>query len=207
MSANSVTQDIVKEMVIYDPDTGILTWNPRDIHWFDHTSNPLLNQKRWNNRFAGTQAGNLKAYPDNKFYRRIMILGKSYYEHRIIWLWVVGEWPDNQIDHINHNGMDNRWENLRLVDTLENSKNRSMYNTNTSGFNGVQKRHTQSGKVRWLVSIYVEYENIYLGVFDTLEEAIECRKKANDMYNYHDWHGAKYKVHSQLEHHKDIIVK
>ena len=54
-------------------------------------------------------------------YRRVNIGGVSYTEHRVIWLHVYGEWPDGEVDHINHDRADNRLANLRVLSRQENA--------------------------------------------------------------------------------------
>lgn len=194
-----VTQSIVRELLEYYPSTGEFVWKPRGRHWFSHCECPQRTMNQWNSRFAGKRAGNIKAYPKGKFYRRLMVDHRLHYEHRIAWLWMEGYFPSEQIDHINRIGTDNRWCNLRLADNLTNSRNRGVYETNSSGFTGVQKRYTSSGRIRWMASIYVEYQNIYLGVFDTMEEAIECREEANRKYEFHSNHGIEPPLDESLE--------
>jgi hypothetical protein len=87
----------------------------------------------WNSKHAGKIA-NQKA--GNYHYIRITKDGVKFwfYEHRIIWALMTGEWP-KEIDHINGNGWDNRWKNLRNGTHVENLQNRTEFNK--SGFRGV----------------------------------------------------------------------
>jgi hypothetical protein len=48
-------------------------------------------------------------------YRAIRVDGGLYLEHRVIWLLVTGVWPEGVIAHVNGDGHDNRWNNLRHV--------------------------------------------------------------------------------------------
>jgi hypothetical protein len=100
-----LTQDIVRELLDYDPEMGALTWKRRDRRWF--SSDGIW--KSWNSQHAGKLA--FTAY-DTSGYLSGLILGRAYKAHRIIFLWVTGRWPDPEVDHDNHIRDDNRWVNL-----------------------------------------------------------------------------------------------
>ena len=88
--------------------------------------------------------------------------------------------PKNmQIDHINHVVYDNRKNNLRIVNVVQNQRNRILSSNNTSGVNGVWfvKRDNI-----WRASICVEKKRIALGSFKDIEDAIESRKNAEIKY-------------------------
>ena len=95
--------------------------------------------------------------------------------HRI----VMGEPEDLVVDHINGDPLDNRRENLRIVTVQQNSMNQTMRKTNKSGVSGVCW-HKGNGK--WEATITYKYKQIYLGSFDTLEEATKARKDAEEEY-------------------------
>lgn len=71
------------------------------------------------------------------------------------------------IDHIDGNKLNNQRSNLRICSAADNSRNRRKNKTNKIGFKGIGK----SGKSRYRASIKFNYKSIYLGVFDTPEEA------------------------------------
>jgi hypothetical protein len=73
-----------------------------------------------------------------------------------------------EVDHINGNKLDNRIENLRICTRAENQRNVRMIRSNKSGFKGVAK-HQKSE--RWRAQIQVNKKQIFLGIFDTPEEA------------------------------------
>lgn len=77
-------------------------------------------------------------------YATMNIKGKSYLLHRLAWFYVNGEWPKDDIDHINGLTKDNRIENLRCASRKQNSWNRRMAKNNTSGYKGVSS-HAKSG--------------------------------------------------------------
>jgi hypothetical protein len=82
---------------------------------------------------------------------------------------VYGEWPPLQLDHVNGNPVDNRFANLRLASASQNSANARRPVTNTSGFKGVHLNPTSTQK--WRAKITVNKVQVYLGYFDTKEEA------------------------------------
>jgi hypothetical protein len=72
------------------------------------------------------KAGNESGWMDNCGYFIIKLNRKTYKAHRIAWLLTYGSWPEDQIDHINGNGLDNRLENLRDVSNRENLRNKKI---------------------------------------------------------------------------------
>jgi hypothetical protein len=135
----------LRELVHYDPTTGVFT-------------RKVLCGGRVEGSIAGTLHcdGYLKFSVDNRLYLA----------HRLAWLFVYGEWPPNQIDHINGNRADNRIVNLRLATPAENSRNRRRHQNNISGFKGVIRQ-----RAKWHAQIMVNGRWHRLGGFSTPEEA------------------------------------
>lgn len=106
--------------------------------------------------------------------------------HRLVWLYMTGEHPNGEIDHINGNRKDNRWENLRLVTAFENARNQGERKDNTSGCRGV----TRNG-AGWLVRISHKGVRYHLGTFRDKNEAIAVRKQAERDLNYHPNHAKR----------------
>lgn len=183
-----ITHNMLLRVIYYDSDTGIFTWRYRPIDLFNSVDKIENVSKMWNTRFANKIAGNIT----RKGYRRIQIkingIGKSYLEHVLAWFYVTGEYPDNEIDHIDHNGTNNSFNNLRIVSHNENGKNQSMSKNNTSGHNGICW-HEQSGK--WLAR--VKYNNKYVlqKTFININDAILERDKILKIYRFHKNHGRK----------------
>jgi hypothetical protein len=89
--------------------------------------------------------------------------------------------------HINHSRDDNRFVNLRHATRVENSRNKSIYSKNTSGFNGVCWYERGS---KWIANIRINGKLKHLGYFTDIDEAIIARKKANIEHEFHENHGA-----------------
>jgi hypothetical protein len=166
-------------LLTYDPDTGHLFWKER-LHE-DFPEAKRLNS--WNSKWSGKRA--FTFLDTTVGYYRGSVLGKSYLAHRVIWHMKNGRWPKDMIDHIDGNGANNRIDNLREVSSSENSRNMKLHATNTTGFHGVSQR--ENGK--WVARIDVNRKTVYLGSFDTFEEAVKCRREGEIKYEYHENHG------------------
>lgn len=155
-----LTHEEIKRLVSYDAATGVMTWNARPDR-----------DRMWNTRFAGKEIGAVHS----SGYRYANFCGKVRTAHRLAWFWMTGEWPVGQVDHINRDRSDNRWENLRLATQHQNSANQGLRGNNTSGVTGVSWQKKTS---KWYAYIKVGYQAINLGTFDTKAEAIAARRKA-----------------------------
>lgn len=132
----------------------------------------------------GHAAGELAGSVNSKGYVVIGIDGRPRLAHRVAWLYVTGEWPDGQIDHIDGDKENNSWANLRLVDAFTNHKNKKLLKTNTSGVPGVRLK-----REKWEASIRPDNTYIYLGTFGDWFDAVCARKSAENRYNFHPNHG------------------
>lgn len=104
-------------------------------------------------------------------YSAARVGGKEIPVHRII----SNPAPTDIVDHINRNKKDNRIENLRNTDKSINAFNSKIRSTNTSGVTGVWYRKDTN---RWVAEIKKNYTKVSLGCFETKEEAIAARKRA-----------------------------
>jgi hypothetical protein len=100
-------------------------------------------------------------------YRQLKVGGRPYQEHRVAWFLHYGVWPEGMVDHINGDKSDNRIENLRLADARSNARNSRKRKNNKSGKKGVLA--AENG--RWHAQIRADGQPLYLGTFDTKEEA------------------------------------
>lgn len=120
-------------------------------------------------------------------YIMTVIDGKCIYMARLI---MNCSDPKKIVDHINHNILDNRKENLRIVTKGENNINQEIAKNNTSGYSDVCWREDAN---KWSARISINNKRINLGMFDTIEEAAFVRKQAEIKYygeyrNIHkDW--------------------
>lgn len=138
----------LSDLLQYDANTGVFIW-----------------RRSYGTKKKGQIAGQIR----QTGYIEIGIKGKRLRAHRIAWLLTTGKDPfDLCIDHINGNKSDNRFSNLRLATSRENSRNMKKSLANKSGFKGVcfDKR---SGK--WKANIRSKLKQIFLGYFPTPELA------------------------------------
>lgn len=140
-----------------------LAYNPSSGAFFHRAKNGTL-------RPAGTV--------NSCGYIRIVLDQKSYLAHRLAWAYVRGEFPLNDIDHINGVRQDNRIENLRDVPRFINSNNRKAGNTNnSSGYLGVTAYRN-----KWVAQFRGRGGRGYLGLFDTAEAAALAYANAKQEY-------------------------
>lgn len=155
---------------------GRLFWKSRPREMFaDQRS-----YSTWNARFAGKEAFTTTT---SEGYKAGTIFGRREYAHRVIWALMFDVQP-TEIDHINGDRSDNRVENLRDIDRLENRKNVKRPSTNVSGVVGVSFK-----KNRWEARIQVNGIDIYLGRFKDFADAVDARKSAEAAFNFHPNHG------------------
>ena len=153
--------DYLKECFSYDRETGVLT--------------------RKKGRLKGKEVKGI----NKAGYYRVMLEGVSYNAHRIVWKMVHGSDPEH-IDHINGVQGDNRVENLRNVTHQENHRNTKRKKNNRSGVTGVQWADANK---KWRSTIFIDGQNIHLGLFTDKIDAIYARYWAERDAGYHENHG------------------
>ncbi len=174
MAEKSVTVEMARRLLDYDPETGVFLWNSRPVI--------RVPDKAWNDQWAGKIAGAI----GETGYRTINIKNARCRAHRLAWLHVHGSWPIDHLDHINGQRDDNRIANLRAVTRAENMKNVKMPSTNKSGVVGVlwnKRKHS------WRAFITLDHKQRYLGHFKTFDLAVEARKAAEVRLGFHANHG------------------
>ena len=154
-----IDQDAVKKLFHYDAESGLLLWRNGNNR----------NVKPWQEAKASNGHG----------YYTAKINGKTYLVHRLIWLYVHGNFPHKYIDHKNRIRNDNRLCNLRDVNTTDNAQNISLPSHNKSGHIGVSwfKNHSC-----WTVYVKVNKKNKWLGCYKNLDDAVAARKAGEAKY-------------------------
>lgn len=163
----------LRDLLQYEEDTGKLFWKIRPDWMFEH----VRTARRWNGRFAGKEAFTALA---GTGYRYGSIHKKMYGATRVIWAVKTGEWPKGEVDHINGDILDNRWENLRIATHSQNGKNRGAPSNNTSGYKGVSF-HRKNGK--WRAAIHSEGKKYHLGYFNSAELASQAYEEAAKIHH------------------------
>ena len=144
---STISAERLRSVLHYDPITGAFTWKIR--------TGPRGK--------PSAAAGNLNI----RGYYEISVDGRKYVSHRLAWLYVHGEWPKGEIDHINGCRNDNRWSNLRDVSRALNTQNRRTASSlNSTGLLGVSRHGT-----RWRARIQADGVVQRLGTYDSPEAA------------------------------------
>lgn len=100
-------------------------------------------------------------------YKTTRIKWKSYKLHRLAWLYMTGEWPAGDVDHINGRRSDNRFANLRDVPRKTNLENQRRGNGET----GLLGAYYDKRKGSYYARISQNDKSIHLGTFATAEAA------------------------------------
>jgi hypothetical protein len=96
----------IRSQIYYDPKTG-------NVWWLESR------QGRDMTKPVGCWAGG-----GSSPHLTIRLDYKRHYLHRVIWLYMTGNWPDMEIDHIDGNPENNKWANLRLATASQNQANK-----------------------------------------------------------------------------------
>jgi hypothetical protein len=157
-SGAPLTQERLKEILHYDPDTGEWRWliKPRD----------------------GMQIGDKAGWGRNR--RHIEFNGRQYRAARLAFFYMTGNWPSNDMDHKSRKSSDERWSNLRSATRLQNNQNAKLPITNTSGYKGV---YFNKKLQMWVAQINNNKKHIYLGSFNTAKEAAYAYDRGARQYH------------------------
>lgn len=148
-----VTQSRLRELIKYCPDTGDFTW--------------VVNRK--GPAKMGDRAGTVCPLG----YTVICLDGIRYMSHRLAFMYVTGQFPRDEIDHIDGNPRNNSWINLREATRATNCQNTRVSKNNKLGIKGICLHHT--GKYRAYTSIGAK--SVHIGLYETVEEAKLARDK------------------------------
>lgn len=159
-----LTQERLKELLHYDPETGVFTWRCDT-----------------RNTRAGARAGSVSKHLG---YRLIKFAGPPQLEHRLAFLYMTGAWPKQQVDHINGRKTDNRWFNLRDVSDRVNKENRRKAQANNKvQLLGVSEWPSR-GQKRYVAQLSVGGQRVHCSYHATPEEAhatyLEAKRKYHE---------------------------
>jgi len=160
-----ITQELVKKLFLYIPITGSFTWRV--------------------DRSRGVKVGDIAGTINTSGYLITAINSDKYLCHRLIWLYMTGDWPD-QTDHLDHDRLNNKWNNLRSVTKSGNSRNLSLFKNNKSGITGVRFKKQVN---RWRATIWINGKGKALIQTNDFFEACCRRKAAEHKYGFHKNHG------------------
>lgn len=146
-----LTQELLKEYLHYDPETGIFTWKKKTAY---NTSKMEIGGK------AGRNC---------RGYIYIGLFKKEYRAHRLAWLYVYGTLPKNNIDHINGDKSDNRIFNLRDVTQRLNNQNFAIHRGGRLPGTCFIK-----DKNKWRARVDIKEQKIHIGYYGTEKEAHEA---------------------------------
>jgi len=145
-----LTQERLMEVVVYDPAKGT----------FKRKCEPSRRHPNGRVKNTGTRT--------TKGYISIFVDGSKYLAHRLAWLYMTGDCPQDQIDHIDKNPGNNAWRNLREANNSQNQANTGVRKDNRVGLKGA---HYFSKTGQWTSRIRANGEDRFLGYFETPEQA------------------------------------
>ncbi len=162
-----LTAEILRELVHYDPETGVMVWL----------------KKLAAKQYVGDVVGCL----NENGYIYTKIARKAYKLHRLIWLYMTGKWPEHEVDHEDRNRSNNRWRNLRAATRKQNQENRTPRHDSTSGVTGVLWSVRDQA---WRATICVDGRKKHLGTRKVLDDAIALRLAASRQHHTHSLQGS-----------------
>jgi hypothetical protein len=143
-STSYPSQDELRSIFDYDPETGLFSW-------------------RINTRNGKAKIGGRAGFAHVSGYWHIKIDGRTFKAHRLAFVWMTGELPSEDVDHIDLDKGNNRWANLRAATRSENRANTRLSSSNTSGLKGVSWFKTCS---KWRAQIKKRGRSTDLGLYD-----------------------------------------
>lgn len=169
-------QSTLQSLLHYEPATGTFTWKER--------TGRSKSDNIFNSLFAGKRAGSKVSTPRSKTsYVAINLGGKMRKAHRLAFIYMTGSAPQ-QVDHIDHNGMNNAWSNLRASDSKDNARNLPLQKSNKTNVIGV---NWHKAAKKWHVrAVNKDGVRVDLGRYDCFDQAVAVRKAYEVEFKYFD---------------------
>lgn len=156
-----ITADQLRELLHYDPETGVFTWKQ-----------PTGDR---------VSVGCVINTTNSRGYVVVGLLGRRYKAHRLAWLYVYGELPSGEIDHRDEDTSNNRIANLRIATHSQNGQNQLKARRDSStGYRGV---HYEKRTGRYSAQIQADGVVHRLGRFDTAEQAYNAYLAAKSRFH------------------------
>lgn len=160
MAASNLTPERLRELLDYDPATGIFTWRVSQ---------------------GNKKAGQLAGGPNGERYIHIRLDGERHKAHRLAWLYVRGEWPRMQIDHWDEDRTNNRFKNLRDATQSKNMHNqRASHANNKAGRRGVS---WDAAHNKYTATLRLNKRTVFFKRFATLDEADAAYRAARERFS------------------------
>lgn len=158
-----LTQERLKELLHYDPETGVFT-----------RLKTISNFK--------AKKGDIAGGINSIGYRQICVDGKHYNASRLAFLYTEGYFPEHEVDHKNRIKSDDRWDNLRHISKQCNARNSKIADDNTSGITGVSWDNINQ---RWRAYITtMPKKRIHLGRFGSKFNAARAKWNAEVKHGF-----------------------
>lgn len=155
--------NLIEQSIDHGELLALLSYDPEAGHF--------ISRRQTSNRWGpGRVVGGKSTRRDAKGYIRVKVFGRVVHAHRLVWFYVHGRWPAEQIDHVNHVRDDNRIANLRECTNAENRQNIRPEGYGASGLLGVYFRKDRVTRP-WSSMITIGGRYKHIGFFDTPEEA------------------------------------
>jgi hypothetical protein len=144
---------------------GVLQGN---VYWKKRDDNSV----QWNGRYAGKKAGSKNCRGYNITIIKYNNLNCNLQMHTITYILNYNKYPENVIDHIDGNKLNNLISNLEDSSLEDNSNNRGATPNSSSHFRAVFRHRN-----KWLVRVKAKGKNFYYGYYiDEIEAALKANK-------------------------------
>jgi hypothetical protein len=152
MAKTDLTAQRLRELLHYDPETGVFT---RKVY-----------------RCARGAANSTAGYPNPDGYIHFMVDRRMYMAHRLAWLYMTDKWPEYLVDHRDGNKSNNRFDNLRQADRSLNAQNKRAARSDSKS--GLAGAYFDARWGKWFSNITYGGKRRGLGMFATAQEAHEA---------------------------------